>query len=177
MDLRQRIWNLMGPERRQAAAEAFWASTEQKTVHQQVEVLLAQRLKARPVFIKRLPVERKAAYLSREMASSPHLWDAAMTAYHFAGHRSMLTDFLDAVGIAHENGYYQSSGSIQPPGTETLQNAAPQLLQKYRKIDVVVYLGALVIQDGAFWANLRPIVEQMIADLQIDDGASTASPG
>ncbi len=89
----------------------------------------------------------------------------------------MLTDFLDAVGIAHENGHYQSSGSILPPSTETLHNAAPQLLQKYRKVDVVVYLGALVIQDGVFWANLRPIVEQMVADLQIDESPSTVTPG
>jgi len=175
MDLRQRIWNLMGPERRQAAAEAFWGSSEQKSAHQQVEALLAQRLKARPVFIKRLPIDRKAAYLSREMASSPHLWDAAMTAYHFEGHRSMLTDFLDLLGISHENGYYQASAPTESPSTETLENAVRQLLEKYRKVDVLVYLGALVIQDGVFWANLQPIVERMESHLQTDDGPSTVT--
>ena len=171
MDLRQQIWNLMGPERRQAAAEAFWGSPEQKAAHQQVEALLAQRLKARPVFVKRLPFEKKAAYLSREMAANPHLWDAAMTAYHFAGHRSMLMDFLDAVGIAHENGHYETSGSTEPPSAKTLENAVRQLLEKYRKLDVVVYLGALVIQDGMFWANLRPIVARMEAELETDEGS------
>ena len=166
MDLRQRIWNLMGPERRQAAAEAFWGSSGQKAAHQQVEALLAQRLKARPVFVKRLPLEKKAAYLSREMAANPHLWDAVMTAYHFAGHRSMLTDFLESVGIAHENGHYETSGLTEPPNAETLENAVRQLLEKYRKLDVVVYLGALVIQDGMFWANLGPIVVRMEAELE-----------
>ena len=89
MDLRQRIWNLMGPERRQAAAEAFWGS--------------------------------------------------------------------------------------ESPSTETLENAVRQLLEKYRKVDVLVYLGALVIQDGVFWANLRPIVERMESHLQTDDGPSTVT--
>ena len=63
MELRQRIWNLMGPDRRQAAAKAFWSNPGCKAAQQQVEALLAQRLKARPVFVKRLPVERKALAL------------------------------------------------------------------------------------------------------------------
>src|SRR5437763_6335665 len=100
MELRQRIWNLMGPGRRQAAAEAFWSNPGSKAAQQQVEVQLAQRLKARPVFVKRLPVEREAVYLAREMAANSYLWEAALSAYHFAGHRSMLSDFLSAVGIA-----------------------------------------------------------------------------
>jgi len=166
MDLRQRIWNLMGPERRQAAGEAFWANEEQRATHQRVEALLAQRLKARPVFVKRLPNDRKAAYLSREMAANPFLWEAAMTAYHFAGHRSMLTDFLDALGIKHENGRYETSSSAEAPSSEKLEAAVQQLLGKYRKVDVLVYLGALVIQDGAYWTNLRPIVERMEAEAE-----------
>lgn len=166
MELRQRIWNLMGPERRQAAGEAFWSSPEQKATQQRVEALLAARLKARPVFIKRLPQDRKAAYLSREMAANPFLWEAAMTAYHFAGHRSMLTDFLDAVGIKHEEGRYDTPKDMEPPSAEKLEAAATQLLDKYRKMDVMVYLGALVIQDESFWANLKPIFERLEAEEQ-----------
>jgi len=168
MELRQRIWNVMGEARRQSAAESCWEDPAQRPVHPQVEALLAQRLKARPVFIRRLPVQRKAAYLSREMATNPQLWEAAMTAYHFAGHRSMLTDFLDALGIAHENGHYDLPDSVEPPSTEMLEAAVQQLLEKYRRADVAVYLGALVIQDARFWANLRPTAERILSEAESD---------
>ena len=166
MELRQRIWNLMGPERRQAAAEAFWSSPESKAAQQQVEALLAQRLKARPVFVKRLPVERKAVYLAREMAANSYLWDAALSAYHFAGYRSMLSDFLSALGIANDNGYYETVGSAEAPSPEALTEAVGQLLDKYRPLDVAIYLGVLLIQERAFWAHLQPILERMEEEVE-----------
>ena len=168
MELRQRIWNLLGPERRQAAAEAFWSNPELRAAQQQAEALLARKLKARPVFVKRLPLERKALYLAREMAATAYLWDAALSAYHFAGHRSMLTDFLNGVGIAHENGHYETVGSAEPPSIETLQKTIGQLLEKYRKLDVFIYLGALVLQDPRFWAQLRSIVERMEKEVEAE---------
>jgi hypothetical protein len=94
------------------------------------------------------------------MAANAYLWDAALSAYHFAGHRSMLTDFLNGVGIAHENGYYETVGAAEPPSTETLEKAIGQLRDKFRKLDMVIYLGALVLQNPRFWAQLRPIVEE-----------------
>jgi hypothetical protein len=166
MDLQQRIWNVMGPERRQAAAEAFWENPGQKPLHPQIEALLAQRLKARPVFIRRLSAHKKAVYVAREMAANPQIWDAAMTAYHFAGHRSMLVDFLDAIGIAHKGGQYELPDASGPADAEKLEAAVNGLLEKYRRIDVAIYLGALFIQDARFWANLKPIIDRMLSELE-----------
>jgi hypothetical protein len=164
MDLRHTIWNLMGEEKRLAAAKSFWESEEQKPAQKQVEQLLAQRLHARPVFVKRLPAEKKAGYLARDMATLPYLWDAVMISYHFAHHRQMLTDFLNALGIPNENGHYEAGDNIQPPSAETVESAVNTLLEKYGRTDVLVYLGAAVIQDPVFWANLKPIVDRMAAE-------------
>lgn len=164
-DLRQRIWDLMGEERRQSAAEAFWNSDEQKAAKGQVELLLAQRLKARPQFVKKLPVARKAAYLSRDMAHNAYLWDAAMIAYQFAHHRAMLSDFLNSVGIPNKDGHYESDQEPPQPTAEALQPAVEQLMGKYDKTDAAVYLGALVVQDPTFWAPLRPIVDRLLDEL------------
>jgi hypothetical protein len=162
MDLRQRIWNLMGEERRLAAAKTFWESSEQKGAQRQVEQVLAQRLHARPVFLKKLPAEKKAGYLARDMATMPYLWDAVMVSYHFAAHRQMLKDFLDALGIPNDNGHYDTGkNQLQPPTAEALEAAVKTLLEKYDRTDVLVYLGAAVTQDEQFWANLKPIVDRM----------------
>jgi hypothetical protein len=164
MDLRHRIWELMGDERRLAAAKAFWDNAEQKGAHRQVEQLLAQRLHARPVFIKRLPNEKKAVYVARDMATAPYLWEAAMISYHFAAHRAMLVDFLNALGIPNDNGHYESGESVQPPSAEAAEQAVKTLLEKYDRTDVLVYLGVVVLQDPVFWANLQPIVDRMLAE-------------
>ncbi len=164
MDLRHTIWNLMGEDRRIAAAKTFWESDEQKPAQRQVEALLAQRLHARPVFVKRLPAEKKAGYLARDMATMPYLWDAVMISYHFAAHRQMLTDFLNALGIPNENGHYEASDNVQPPTAEALDAAVKALLEKYDHTDVLVYLGAAVTQDPVFWANLQPIVDRMVSE-------------
>ncbi len=164
MELRQRIWNLMGEQRRLAAARSFWESSEQKGAQRQVEQMLAQRLHARPVFVKKLPAEKKAGYLARDMATTPYLWDAVMISYHFAAHRQMLTEFLNALGIPNDNGHYESGDSLPPPSAEALESAVKALLEKYDRTDVLVYLGAAVTQDPVFWANLRPIVERMAGE-------------
>ncbi len=164
MELRQTIWNLMGEERRLAAARTFWGSSEQKGTQRQVEQMLAQRLHARPVFVKKLPPEKKAGYLARDMATMPYLWDAVMISYHFAAHRPMLTDFLNALGIPNKDGHYESAESLTPPATEALEPAVKALLEKYDPTDVLVYLGAAVTQDTVLWANLKPIVEHMASE-------------
>jgi hypothetical protein len=161
MELRQRIWNLMGPERRLAAAQAFLENKDQKAAQTQGDALLAQRLHARPVFIRRLPPEKKAAYLSRDMALNAYLWDAVMISYQFSAHRQMLVDFLDAIGIPHKDGHYEGADKLQPPTAETLENGVRELLAKYDRTDVLIYLGAVVIQDATFWANLQPIVDRL----------------
>lgn len=165
MELRQKIWNLMGEGRRLAAAKSFWESSEQKGAQKQVEQVLAQRLHARPVFVKKLSPEKKAGYLARDMATMPYLWDAVMISYHFAAHRSMLTDFLNALGIPNDNGHYESSAKdVHPPAAEALEAAVKTLLEKYDRTDVLVYLGAAVTQDEEFWTNLKPIVDRMAGE-------------
>lgn len=164
MELRHKIWELMGEKRRQAAAKAFWENAEQKGAHRQVEQLLAQRLHARPVFVKRLPAEKKAAYVARDMGTMPYLWEAAMISYHFGAHRPMLVDFLNALGIPNDNGHYESGESVKPPTTEAVEQAVKVLLEKYDRTDVLVYLGVVVIQDPVFWASLQPVVDRMVAE-------------
>ena len=166
MELRQKIWNLMGEERRLAAAKTFWDSSEQKGAQRQVEQALAQRLHARPVFIKKLSAEKKAGYLARDMATMPYLWDAVMVSYHFAAHQQMLTDFLNALGIPNKSGHYDAGeNELTPSATEAVEQAVKTLLENYDRTDVLVYLGAAVTQDPVFWANLQPIVERMTAEV------------
>jgi hypothetical protein len=164
MELRQRVWNLMGPERRLAATQAFWAG--KSNAHADAEALLAKRLHARPVFIRRLPPERKAAYLAQEAAVNPAVWDAVMVVYHLAARRELLTDFLNAVTIPNRNGELEDTDSATPPTAEQLSAAVAAVGEKHSKLDLLVYLAALSLQDDRLWQNLPPIITQLETDVR-----------
>jgi hypothetical protein len=166
MELRQRIWNAMGAERRRSAAQTFWSNPEQKMAQRTAEAVLAKRLKARPVFLQRLPPEKKAAYLAQEMAMNPEIWDAVMVSYHLTAHRPMLAEFLDALGIKNKDGHLETAEGVQPPSSDALEGAVHGLTQKYPKLDVLVYLAALLLQDAGFWKNLAPIVNKLESELK-----------
>ena len=86
------------------AAEAFWREPE--GVEQQVEAmaLLAQKLKARPRYIQGLPVEKRAQHLAHYPGMPDLLAARMLVSYHLAHQRPMMAAFLDAIGIAHDNG-------------------------------------------------------------------------
>ena len=53
--------------------------------------------------------------------------------------------------------------------------AVQRLLGKYRRGDVGVYLGALVVQDARFRANLRPTVERILSEAKSDQSAPASA--
>ena len=76
--------------------------------------------------------------------------------YHLADHRGMMGAFLDALGIAHENGLIQDDGA--KPDPEKIQPAVAALNEKFAPDDVSLYLQTLVCQDPDTWGALRESV-------------------
>ena len=126
-----RLWKQMPDAKRLLAAEAFWQ--ERDGVEQQVEAmtLIARHLKARPKFVQGLPLEKKARYL----ASFPQMPDALaarlLVSYHLAHQRPMLQAFLDALGIAHEEGVIAADPE-GPIAAERLASGRGRLLAAVR---------------------------------------------
>jgi hypothetical protein len=147
----------MSPEQRLAASDAFWKEgNDQDGVHaQHVEavMLIARRLNFRPKSVQALPVERRA----RQLAHLPDVSDAVITraliAYHLAAQRPLMGAFLDALGIAHEDGVIQDE-TVAPPDKARLAEAANALNERFPASDVTIYLNTLLTQDPDTWAGL-----------------------
>ncbi len=159
-----------------AATRAFCDSSEQKDAQRTVEIALAQRLHARPQFIRKLSPEKKASYLAGD-TPNPILFQALMFSYHFAQHAPMLADFLNALGIPNQGGRYEAE-NLPPPSPEALEKAVAELREKYQPTDVLVYVAALLTSDNQFWAGLSPIVEKEVqaAEDANDSQASGSKP-
>ena len=146
----------MPEAKRFQAAEAFWK--ERDGVEQQVEAmtLIARHLKARPKFVQGLPLEKKARYL----VTFPQMPDALaarlLVSYHLAHQRPMLKGFLDALGIAHEDGLITTNPE-GPISAERLTAAADALDQAFPPDDVTLYLATLLSQDPETWGALQAV--------------------
>jgi hypothetical protein len=154
-----RLWKKMSPERRLAAAELFW-SDEQST-EQQIEAVgaLASHMKFRPKSVISLPLEKKAKYLATLPAVSDTVAARALVNYHLDRQRPMMGAFLDALGIAHENGLI-SEENVTRPDAAKLMAAASDLSSKFPKEDVLLYLSTLVSQDPDTWGPLAEITTE-----------------
>ena len=99
-----RVWKQMTPDQRQRAARAFWSDEDAADDQIKAVMLIAQQKKFRPKTVIGLELDRKARHLASLALLPDTLAARALVVYHLAEHRPMMAAFLDALGIAHENG-------------------------------------------------------------------------
>ena len=156
-----RLWKWMTPYQRQHAARAFWRDEGTADDQLQAVLLISQQKKFRPKTVVALDEDRKA----RHLASLPQLPDTlaarALVVYHLAEQRPMMGAFLDALGIAHENGLIQDNTVAPDPAK--IEAAAAALANQFPAADVSLYLNTLLCQDPETWGGLEPIVRRLDA--------------
>ena len=154
-----RIWKRMPAELRQQAATVFW-SDEQST-DQQIEAggAIAGAMKFRPKSVIALPLERKARYLASLPGMPDTIAARALVSYHLETQREMMGAFLDALGIAHENGLINEE-TMPTPDPEKVRAAAAELESKYPGDQVRLYFSTLVPQDPETWKELVALVQR-----------------
>ncbi len=147
------MWKQMPVEKRVRAAEAFWQ--DEHGVEQQMEavVLIARKLKFRPKSVQQQPLERRSKQLAHLNDVSETIATRALIAYHHAAERPMMGAFLDAMGIAHENGLITAE-DMPPPAAETVVAAAATLAASFPADAVALYLNTLLTQDPDTWSAL-----------------------
>jgi len=156
-----RLWKRMTPDQRQHAARAFWRDEATADDQLQAVLLISQQKKFRPKTVVALDEDRKA----RHLASLPHLPDTlaarALIVYHLAEQRPMMGAFLDALGIAHEEGLIKDNTVAPDPAK--IEAAAAALAKQFPMADVSLYLNTLLCQDPETWGGLEPIVKGLDA--------------
>jgi hypothetical protein len=153
-----RIWKRMTSERRGDAAQLFWS--DEQSAEQQVEAcaLIATHMKFRAKTVLGLPIEKKTSYLLRLPNISDAVAARALVNYHLERQRPMMGAFLDALGVAHENGLI-SDDTVVKPESDKLRAAVSRLAAQYPSEDVSLYLSTLVSQDPETWGELAELPE------------------
>jgi hypothetical protein len=157
-------WKRLSVERKLLAADAFWRDGNGGAEQAEVVSTIAQRIKFRPKSVIAMPIDKK----SRQLVALPAISEAVaarlLVAYHLAHQRPMMGRFLDALGIAHEDGLIAEE-KLEPVAKERLATAAKALTESFPSEDVSLYLSTLLWQDPEAWGGLsglpevRPAVE------------------
>ena len=152
-----RLWKLMTAEQRLRAAHALWREEEAANDQRQVAQLIAQQKKFRLKTVVALDDDRKARYLASLPDVPDDLAARLLVMFHLAEQRPMMGTFLDALGIAHENGLIQEDPP--PPDPAKVVAAAAAIGRAYPAEDVSLYLNTLLWQDPAAWGALRTVLD------------------
>ena len=149
----------MNAEQRLQAARAFWQDEQAGDDQVQAALLIAQQKKFRPKTVIGLDEDRKARHLASLATLPDHLAARALVVYHLAEQRAMMGAFLDALGIAHENGLIQDDAVAPDPAK--VGEAASQIAQQFPAETVSLYLNTLLCQDPETWAALSDVPERI----------------
>src|SRR5437899_8503894 len=120
---------------------------------------VAEARKLRPVFLERQPREQRHTTMLATL-SRPALdlfTGNLIRTWLLKKHKGMLADFLDSLGIPHQEGVVEEL----PPSMDDakLRAAVDTLLAKHPSEAVAVYLHAFNEMNQAAWPNLKPMLE------------------
>jgi len=132
----------------------------EKTIYRAALDGIAAVRKVRPVFLERQPRDERLAAMIASL-SRPNLALAADTllrCWLLKKHTAVLTHFLDALGIQHENGAVETLPKTVDDAA--LKSAVDQLLAKHPADVVAVYLRCFNSMNVENWANLDVLLQE-----------------
>ena len=141
----------MTAEQRLRAAQALYRDDDAAGDQRQAAMLVAKQKKFRPKTVLGLDNDRKARYLASVSDLPEDLAARMLIVYHLAEQRPMMSAFLDALGIAHENGMIQEDEVTPDPAK--IATATAVISEAYPADDVSLYLDTLRWQDPAAWGG------------------------
>lgn len=132
--------------------------TSEKKLYRAALETVAQSRKVRAVFLERQPRDERCAAITASL-SRPALHQAAdslLRNWLLRKHTSLLTDFLEVLGIQHENGVVEALPKTVED--ERLKAGVESLLAKHPREAVAIYLHAFNSMNGENWTNLEDLL-------------------
>jgi hypothetical protein len=116
-------------------------------------------LKARPQFLMKQSKEKQAQFVRSALArfaASP-IAEEVLAAYFLEVRRDLLTEWLDALGIEHENGILKQDNPTEPAG-EKLAAAVAKFRTGDGGDDRELLLQAFAAQSAVAWPALDALL-------------------
>jgi hypothetical protein len=149
-----RLWKRLSRDERLAAASRFFEKPSAELLARaDAAIMKARRL--RPQVARGMPAEEKARVLATVLDPDEALASGLVVALHLGERRGLLVAFLDALGLAHEEGVLTDEGEAAPIAEEPARRAVATLAASFPRAEVLTYLNALWLQDPERWGVLE----------------------
>lgn len=157
-DTAGRLWKRLTREERLAAAARFFEQPSQEVLGSALGAIIKAR-HLRPQVARSMPVEEQARTLASVLDPGEPVAASLLVALHLGDRREMLTTFLDAVGLPHEDGILREEADAVTLDQAKLGAGVTALAARYGAHEIRVYLNTLWLQDPERWGALRALPE------------------
>jgi hypothetical protein len=144
------------------------ASALLRALSEKVPVVFAQALgaacialRARPVYLQRLPFEKRAEAIRRALArvAADPIAAEVLAAYFLECRKPLLVEWLDGVGLEHEEGALRAEAPPAPADAK-LRAAAKKFLGADEDPDRRLLLRAFAAQEAIAWPALDALLAE-----------------
>ncbi|MBW2267878.1 MAG: hypothetical protein JRH16_04845 [Deltaproteobacteria bacterium] len=148
------IFASMEPER--AVSLLRTLNETSPAVVQQAVVAAAIAMKARPVYLQKQPFEKRAQAVRRALArvASDPVAAEVLAVYFLKARTELLCEWLDALGLAHEDGVLEADAPEQPAAAQ-LEQHIDTFLAADDDPDRPLLLAAFAAQEAIDWPLLE----------------------
>lgn len=136
-----------------------YAHETDKPLYRATLSAVAEARKLRPVFLERQPRAQQHAMMLTTLArpALEAVTGNLIRTWLLKQHKQMLVDFLDALGIAHQEGVVEELPETMDEAK--VRSAVEALLAKYPPEAVAVYLHAFTGMNEAKWPALKTLLD------------------
>ena len=133
--------------------EIGFAQPPQEALGSALAVLIKAR-HLRPQVARSMPAEEQARALASVLDVGETLAASLLVALHLGDRRPLLTAFLDATGLPHEDGLLKEEADAVAFTEDNARAGVRALAAAFPRDQVEAYLNTLWLQDPDRWASL-----------------------
>jgi hypothetical protein len=153
-----RLWKHLPLEERLAAATAFFAEPPPELAATAIGALVKAR-HLRPQAARALAPDAQARILATVLDPGEPLAQGLLVSLHLGERRPLLSAFLDALSLPHEDGVLKEEGEATGPVSPEQARAGVAALASFPAGQVRAYLNTLWLQDPERWGALEAAAE------------------
>ena len=151
------VFAAMAPE--EATRMMKVLSKESPPMFRQAVDAAAISIKARPVYLRKQPFEKRAAAVRRSLArvAANPVADELLAVYFLECRKDLLLEWLDLVGLAHEDGALEDDDPDEPEKAH-LEATVKQYREAGDEPDRELLLQAFAAQSAVEWPTLDALL-------------------
>ena len=161
-----RLWKHLPLDDRLAAASAFFVEPPPELAGTAVGAIVKAR-HLRPQAARALPPDAQSRILATVLDPGEPLAHGLLVSLHLGHRRPLLRAFLDALGVAHEDGVLkqeEAEADSEAAVPSERARAAVAALASFPAASVRTYLNTLWLQDPDRWGSLEAAEDAILSE-------------